>query len=484
MQEETGGSKIFTIADQLEFARLSGDHNPMHLDEIVARRTPAGAPVVHGMHAVIWALDVIAQKHPALEVGSVNARFARFIYLDDPVALRSVQRTQSAVRFELTARGQSAVSVTLGLTREGPKSSEPDVVPDAPEISITKEFPNAPTFEQLSGLSGRLVQTMCDGLEQRFPHAAKVIAAKRLGGLAQLSNLVGMISPGLHSIFASFNVDFVEDLATKSGLRFKVADTDPRFRLVNMVVAGSGLIGKVTAFSRWPPIDSPPLADLAAHVKSSEFGAGVALILGGSRGLGAVTAKLLALGGSKTIITYARGEEDASRLAHEINRTCGPEFCTTLHVDVRKDVRVQLASLASEVTHFYYFATPPIFSQKEGVFSPDLYAIFSRFYLSGFFEALQFLIPKARNRVLSTFYPSSVAVEARPSGMTEYSMVKMAGELLCADLNRSYRHLRIHVERLPRVLTDQTASVTPAETADPVSVMLPIIRSVYSAGLN
>ena len=69
--------------------------------------------------------------------------------------------------------------------------------------------------------------------------------------------------------------------------------------------------------------------------------------------------------------------------------------------------------------------------------------------------------------------------------MTEYSMAKMAGELLCADLNRSYRcQLRIHVERLPRVLTDQTASLTPTETADPVAIMLPVIRSVHSAGLN
>jgi hypothetical protein len=147
---------------------------------------------------------------------------------------------------------------------------------------------------------------------------------------------------------------------------------------------------------------------------------------------------------------------------------------------VRKDVRVQLAPLASAVTDFYYFATPPIFSQREGVFSSDLYAIFSRFCLSAFFEALQFLI--ARNRALSAFYPSSVAVDARPPGMTEYSMVKMAGELLCADLKRAYRHFKIHVERLPRVLTDQTASVTPAEAADPVSVMLPIIRRVYSDG--
>ena len=485
MLKESSDSKIFTIADQLEFARLSGDHNPMHMDEIAARRTPAGAPIVHGVHAVIWALDLMAQNYPALEIRSAKVRFARFIYLDSPVELRLVQRTQTVVRFELTTLGQGAVFVALDLSHESPKSSEPGVALDVPEISTTAESPNEPTFEELSGLNGRLVQTMSDGLELRFPHLAKVITPKRLGGLAQLSQLVGMISPGLHSIFASFNVDFVEDPATTSGLRFSVADTDPRFRLVRMDVAGSGLVGKVTAFSRWPPIETPPLADLATHVKSSEFGAGVALILGGSRGLGAVTAKILALGGSKTIITYARGKEDACKLAHEINTACGPEFCNTLHVDVCKDVRIQLTSLASAVTHFYYFATPPILSQKEGVFSPDLYAIFSRFYLSGFFEALQFLIPKARNRVLSTFYPSSVAVEARPSGMTEYSMVKMAGELLCADLNRSYRrHLRIHVERLPRVLTDQTASVTPTETADPVSIMLPVIRSVYSAGLN
>jgi hypothetical protein len=137
------------------------------------------------------------------------------------------------------------------------------------------------------------------------------------------------------------------------------------------------------------------------------------------------------------------------------------------------------------VTHFYYFATPPILAQNEGVFSPDLYAIFSRFYLSGFVEALQFLLPQARNGILSAFYPSSAYVETRPAGMTEYSMVKMAGELLCADLNRTYRRsLRIHVERLPRVLTDQTASVTPIETADPVAIMLPVIRRTYSTGMN
>src|SRR5271163_3454397 len=52
-------SKIFTVTDQARFAALTGDFNPMHMDPIAARRTPAGAPVVHGIHTLLWLLDNI-----------------------------------------------------------------------------------------------------------------------------------------------------------------------------------------------------------------------------------------------------------------------------------------------------------------------------------------------------------------------------------------------------------------------------------------
>jgi hypothetical protein len=79
---------------------------------------------------------------------------------------------------------------------------------------------------------------------------------------------------------------------------------------------------------------------------------------------------------------------------------------------------------------------------------------------------------------LSIFYPSSVAVTERPRGMTEYSMAKASGEVLCADINAFMTPSRVVVKRLPRLLTDQTASNTAAETTSPVDVMLPIIREV------
>jgi hypothetical protein len=64
--------------------------------------------------------------------------------------------------------------------------------------------------------------------------------------------------------------------------------------------------------------------------------------------------------------------------------------------------------------------------------------------------------------------------------MTEYSMAKAAGEVLCAELNDTLAPLHITVRRLPRLPTDQTATVTAVEAADPVVTMLPIVREVQS----
>ena len=42
----------FNQNDQIEFAKLSGDWNPIHVDPVFARRTIYGQ-VVHGIH-IFW----------------------------------------------------------------------------------------------------------------------------------------------------------------------------------------------------------------------------------------------------------------------------------------------------------------------------------------------------------------------------------------------------------------------------------------------
>jgi nucleoside-diphosphate-sugar epimerase len=64
--------------------------------------------------------------------------------------------------------------------------------------------------------------------------------------------------------------------------------------------------------------------------------------------------------------------------------------------------------------------------------------------------------------------------------MTEYAMAKAAGEVLCSDLSRFWPGMQITQVRLPRLLTDQTATVIPAGSANPLDVILPIIRKVQA----
>ena len=54
--------RIFTITDQRKFASFSGDFNPIHLDNQKSIKTHAGQPIVHGVHLVLWALDVFKIK--------------------------------------------------------------------------------------------------------------------------------------------------------------------------------------------------------------------------------------------------------------------------------------------------------------------------------------------------------------------------------------------------------------------------------------
>jgi NAD(P)-dependent dehydrogenase (short-subunit alcohol dehydrogenase family) len=211
-----------------------------------------------------------------------------------------------------------------------------------------------------------------------------------------------------------------------------------------------------------------------------EFAGSTALIIGGSRGLGALTAKVIAAGGGKVIATYATGRKEAMQLAEEIRAHNPQGVCDVIPYDARQDAAEQLKTLVADVSHLYYFATTPIVRQKNRLFVSTLFDEFIQVYVKGFYDSCRFL-GEHGSRAVTAFYPSSVFVENNPLPMTEYSMAKMAGERLCDNINRSAGRVHVIVGRLPRLKTDQTATVPPVESGDPLEVMLPIIRKVQSS---
>jgi hypothetical protein len=59
-------------------------------------------------------------------------------------------------------------------------------------------------------------------------------------------------------------------------------------------------------------------------------------------------------------------------------------------------------------------------------------------------------------------------------------MAKAAGEMLCDDMNRFEPRARVLVTRLPRADTDQTASLVAVPSADPVELLLPVVRELHA----
>ncbi len=471
--------RVFSHDDQLLFAQLSGDWNPVHMDIVAARRTTAGAPVVHGVNLLLWALEeaVSHRNDQRLSLTGISARFARWVYVGDEAELVQARSDAHAVNVRIVVNGMAVVTAKLLFGDRYVEQVMPPI--ELPSYKNVAKSPATPEFSTLKDTVGFLgFASIQHELANRYPSTAKVLGSLELAGVACSTRLVGMVCPGLNSIFSGLKVVFSEEARRERGLHYAVKSVDERFRAVSMDVNGAGMLGTIDTFARVPPVSQPTIVDISTLVAPQEFSGSHALVIGGSRGLGEFTAKAIAAGGGKVTITYALGAIEAERVAMEINEWGGD--CRVSHFDIRLPAASQLKDLTMDPTHMYFFASNPIFRAKGRVLEWPLFDEFATFYLKGFYDLCIALKDTAAQSGIRVFYPSSVSVEARPDGMSEYSMVKAAGEVMCKDLSRMLPGLTILVQRLPRLLTDQTASIVPIKEESASDVLLPIIRMVQN----
>jgi len=294
-----------------------------------------------------------------------------------------------------------------------------------------------------------------------------------------------MEAPGLHSMLSKLDLKIARSSrsnAVRTALHYVVASHDFRFRKARITVTGQNITGEINVFVRVPPVAQVSMEEVAAYVNHSEFVGMRALIVGGSRGLGEVTAKLIAAGGGIATITYSLGKADAEEIVRQIRDWGGDT--DTLPYDICKAPQSQLDGLPRPPTHLFYFATNTIYKQKQSVFAPPVFQEFIQFYVQGFYDLCTALSEAdqktSANKRLVIFYPSTVFIEQRPPGMTEYAMAKAAGEQMCADMNRALPRLHVVTRRLQKLLTDQTAGVIPERDLSAVLTLLPVVREMQA----
>ncbi|MDC8446573.1 MAG: hypothetical protein LV471_11715 [Nitrosomonas sp.] len=476
MLQETGD---YTISKQQSdaFAELSGDYNPLHVDAVYARRLQFGHPVIHGIHHLLSTWDMV--NIAGLQHGSPAPLQLSELVATFPNPVRAGQRID--YRCELLPEQRSAVisavcedqrilSLRLKFSmndRAAPGAFLPACPPK--ETPLDQDFP--PTHD-----SGKCLLYLDHAhAKQLFPDLMRYVTPQQLAQIIACTRIVGMQCPGLNSIFAGIRLNFSAGDAGSGDddeIRFSVTYRDERVKMLKIDVEAAGMKGTLDTFLRPSPVKQPSYATVCATVADTQFAAQRALVVGGSRGVGEITAKLLSAGGADVIITYHQGLEEAEKVTKEI--IDGGGRCTAVPLDMNALPEESLILFGAQLpTHIYYFASPHISLNRTRVWNTTLFSQFCQFYLDAFAGLVSLYAGHASQSGASMafFYPSTVFIEKPEKGFAEYAVAKGAGEMLCRQLEARYPGIRFFMPRLPRMSTDQTSSIIPIKCEFALDVM-------------
>ncbi|MDQ3003424.1 MAG: hypothetical protein M3Y08_19450 [Fibrobacterota bacterium] len=462
-------TRSFETVDQIDFATISGDWNPIHVDPIAARRTSYGQ-IAHGIHTLAWALDRYLGEHGATVPSRIRVAFLKPVNLSEEIRL---SRREEGCDVVLLVQRKAKAIASIRIT-PGPLERPRYTAACTPAPRNVSGHPDVKSFEELNGMRG-VLEAWGDAkaLEDLFPNLVAIIGSLRTAALLGLSRLVGMHCPGLNSIFSGLDFAFLP--TDEARLEFQVTRHSIPNAPIRVSFTGGGLEGNLDAFFRPSPAIQVGMEAIRGLVKPDEFAGQIALIIGGSRGLGEVMAKIIAAGGGHSVITYLLGEKDARNVVEDI--ASGGGRCRTLQLDALRAQSGLEGHIASgdAPTHVYYFASPAIQNNKGPSMDRTLLDSFMSYYVDAFDEICRVL---ARGKGARVFYPSTVFLDQKAPGFAEYICAKSAGEALCRYLANEYGNLSFHVDRLPRMHTDQTNSFLEKKGAAPHEIMLGVARKM------
>ncbi|HEX5086468.1 MAG TPA: MaoC/PaaZ C-terminal domain-containing protein [Nocardioides sp.] len=109
--------KTYTVtrADLVAYAEASGDHNPIHQDEEVARSVGLPGVIAHGMYTMALAARAVADWYPGAELVSFGCKFTA------PVVVPAGGGVEVEVSGEAKEPEDGLTTVALTVTSGGQK---------------------------------------------------------------------------------------------------------------------------------------------------------------------------------------------------------------------------------------------------------------------------------------------------------------------------------------------------------------------------
>src|SRR5262249_10551667 len=183
------------------------DRNPIHMDPRIAQRSFAGERVVHGMHVLLAALEhFVTLRRESLGFGRLRCEFRHPILIDELVQFEYREQRRGGIR--LAASVERAACQEIRLDEQVGAESEP-ARPDPMQVDARLDSISEPLDQdprRLAAFAGTISNAPAAGVTMMFPSLCAAIGPSTVTALARLSYIVGMLCPGLYSVFSSLDV--------------------------------------------------------------------------------------------------------------------------------------------------------------------------------------------------------------------------------------------------------------------------------------
>ena len=116
-----------TRADLVRYAAASGDHNPIHQDEAVARSVGLPGVIAHGMYTMALAARAVAEWTGDAEVVDLGCKFTNPVVVPAEGGatvrvsgtVKSVSDGLATIALEVTCGGEKVLGVPRAVLRVG-----------------------------------------------------------------------------------------------------------------------------------------------------------------------------------------------------------------------------------------------------------------------------------------------------------------------------------------------------------------------------
>ena len=247
----------FSQSDQIEFAKLSGDWNPIHVDPVFARRTIYGQ-VVHGINIVLFALEAFLSDKTNPIPSEIHVSFLSPLNLHQTFEVEIIYKEEDVI-LEVKSSGKVITFIRICIEADQKKfrvSSKKTVFQDN-NFALPKER----KFDDLKKVDCNIdLSIQAESFKNFFSSCIERMGEDQVAAILGLSKFVGMEYPGLHSLFSGFSLKFSKVKSQTLNFqteRFSIPNAPVRFSFDGSGITGTAGLAKRVVVGHASSVISP-----------------------------------------------------------------------------------------------------------------------------------------------------------------------------------------------------------------------------------